>query len=130
MDPLEARLKHLEFIQAAIARMAQNSFVIKGWSVTLVSALLAFGDGKTDPRYALLPLAAALVFWGLDAYYLQLERSFRNLYEAAAAKDVATFSLSTEGYAASYREALLRPAVVLPHLLVVVLALLVPLASK
>ena len=35
------QLKHLEFIQNVITRMNTNSFQIKTWAVTLVSALLA-----------------------------------------------------------------------------------------
>jgi hypothetical protein len=35
--------KHLELIQAVISRMAGNSFLLKGWSVTLAAALLALG---------------------------------------------------------------------------------------
>jgi hypothetical protein len=123
----EAHLKHLEMIQAVIARMAQNSFVIKGWSITLVSALIAFGGEKSDPRYAILAVAAALVFWGLDAYYLQLERRFRLLYDDAASRDMGTLSLNASTYASPYFQALVSPAVVLPHSLVVGLALVVPL---
>ena len=33
----ENKLKHLEFIQNIITRMNSNSFVIKGWSITLVT---------------------------------------------------------------------------------------------
>jgi hypothetical protein len=33
----ESELKHLEFIQGVIARLANNSFLLKGWSVTLVA---------------------------------------------------------------------------------------------
>jgi hypothetical protein len=35
-----ASTKHLEMLQAAIARMASHSFVAKGWSVTLATAML------------------------------------------------------------------------------------------
>ena len=38
---MENKIKHLEFIQSTITRMNQNSFQIKGWMITLVSALLA-----------------------------------------------------------------------------------------
>ena len=37
---MEAKLKHLEFIQGAINRLATNSFQMKGWSVVLVAAIL------------------------------------------------------------------------------------------
>jgi len=34
---MENKVKHLEMIQAVIARMATNSFMFKGWAVTLVA---------------------------------------------------------------------------------------------
>jgi hypothetical protein len=39
---MESKLKHLEFIQAAISRMAANSSLFKGWAVTIAAALSAF----------------------------------------------------------------------------------------
>ena len=33
--------KHLELIQGVINRLSTNSFLLKGWSVVLVSALFA-----------------------------------------------------------------------------------------
>lgn len=35
------KVKHLEMIQAVINRMAQNSFLLKGWSVVLTAAIFA-----------------------------------------------------------------------------------------
>ncbi len=40
--------KHLEMLQAAITRIAGYSFVAKGWSVTLATAIL--GLACCDPR--------------------------------------------------------------------------------
>ena len=37
----DKKLKHLEFVQNVITRMNTNSFLIKGWSVTLVAAIFA-----------------------------------------------------------------------------------------
>ena len=37
---MEKKIKHLEMIQAVIVRMGNNSFLLKGWSVTLISAYL------------------------------------------------------------------------------------------
>lgn len=37
----EHNIKHLEFIQTNINRMNQNSLQMKGWAITIVSALLA-----------------------------------------------------------------------------------------
>jgi len=38
---VENKPKHLEFIQGVINRLSTNSFLLKGWSVVLVSALFA-----------------------------------------------------------------------------------------
>ena len=73
---LDAKLKHLEFLEAVIARMASNSFMIKGWSITIAAALGAFA--AVDSRMALffIAIASSLLFWGLDGYYLWLERAW------------------------------------------------------
>ena len=80
----EERLKHLDMIQATIVRMAQNSFTLKGWAVTLCSALLAFNGRDVDASFALLAIFPAALFWCLDGFYLSLERKYRNKYRAAA----------------------------------------------
>lgn len=74
-------VKHLEFIQVTIVRMAANSFVIKGWTVTLVAAILAFTSKDANSNAASIALIPAIMFWGLDAYYLRTEREFRALYD-------------------------------------------------
>lgn len=74
-------IKHLEFIQITIVRMAANSFVIKGWTVTLVAAILAFTSKDANPNAASIALIPAIMFWSLDAYYLRTEREFRALYD-------------------------------------------------
>lgn len=78
-----SRLEHLKIVQSIITRMAQNSFLLKGWSVTLATGLLA--AALTDKGvYAILALLPALAFWGLDGYYLMQERFFRDVYDAVA----------------------------------------------
>jgi hypothetical protein len=74
-------IKHLEFIQITIVRMAANSFVIKGWTVTLVTVILAFATNDANPNAASIALIPAIMFWSLDAYYLRTEREFRALYD-------------------------------------------------
>ncbi|RAJ80387.1 hypothetical protein CLV59_105496 [Chitinophaga dinghuensis] len=77
---LEAKLKHLEFIQAIITRMNTNSFLLKGWAVTLVSALFALAAKDTNGKYVIVTYIPILIFWILDGYYLSQERKFRALY--------------------------------------------------
>jgi hypothetical protein len=83
---MEAKLKHLEFIQAVISRMAQNSFLFKGWAITIAAALTAYGAVHTKHALLGIALVSTVMFWGLDGYYLWLERAFIKLHEAVAAK--------------------------------------------
>jgi hypothetical protein len=94
----EERLKHLEFVQALVARMAGNSFFLKGWSVTLSAALFALAAKDSNPAFAGVALFPALSFWGLDAYYLRQERLCRRLYDelrlATDLVEIEPFALS------------------------------------
>ena len=101
----EALAKHLEFIQNIINRMSNNSFLLKGWNVTLSSAILALIISNPNPLFAIVALLSSLSFWGLDAYYLRQERLFRSLYDdlrvsavATKTKRVEVFSLDTTKY--------------------------------
>lgn len=78
------KIKHLEFIQATITRMNQNSFQIKGWMITIVSALLALYANSKNIMYIFIAIVPVIVFWMLDAYYLQQERKFRGIYNDVA----------------------------------------------
>lgn len=78
------KIKHLEFIQATITRMNQNSFQIKGWMITIVSALLALYANSKNVMYIFIAIVPVIVFWMLDAYYLQQERKFRGIYNDVA----------------------------------------------
>jgi hypothetical protein len=91
---MERKLKHLEFIQAAISRMATNSFLFKGWAVTIAAALSAFA--AVESRVALLTIAivSTMMFWAMDGYYLWLERGFVNLHKQVSAKSEAEIDFS------------------------------------
>ena len=83
----EETIKHLEFIQTIITRMNTNSFQIKGWCVTIISALLAIYASTKNETFILICLVPTIIFWMLDSYYLMQEKKFRGLY-----KDVAGIS--------------------------------------
>lgn len=78
---MEAKFKHLEFVQGIINRLGSDSFRIKGWSVVLVSALFAVLARGGRIEFAPIALVPVLVFWGLDGYFLWQERLFRALYD-------------------------------------------------
>ena len=74
----EYMLKEIDIIQDIIRRMAFNSFMIKGWAITLVVVALLLKGTEYQVWIAFIPL---LVFWFLDAYFLWQERMYRKLYE-------------------------------------------------
>ena len=78
---MENKLKHLEMVQSVINRMANNSFMLKGWAVTLVAGIFVLAGKDTDKLYFLVAYIQVIVFWGLDSYYLLQERLYRGLYE-------------------------------------------------
>ena len=75
------KIKHLEFIQNIITRMNTNSFQIKGWTITIISAILALFASTGKICFILISVFPAVVFWFLDTFYLLQERKFRKLYE-------------------------------------------------
>jgi len=77
-DLKECLLKEVEIIQDIIKRMAYNSFLIKGWAVTLVVVTLLLRGTEIQALIAFIPL---LVFWFLDASFLWQERMYRKLYD-------------------------------------------------
>lgn len=78
--------KHLEFLQNNIARMNQCSFQMKGWSITIASALIAVfvstisGQNPGSKIYLMAAIAATVLFWCLDSLYLSKERRFIGMY--------------------------------------------------
>jgi hypothetical protein len=80
----ENKLKHLEFIQNVITRLNGNSFLIKGWSVTIVAALFALAAKDSDTRLLLVAYVPVFAFWFLDGFFLSYERRYRDLYEFMA----------------------------------------------
>ena len=99
----EDRLKHLEFIQSVIARLAGNSFWLKGWSVTLVAAIFAIATRDSTTYLLLVAVLPVVAFWGLDAFYVGQERIFRKLYEDVVAKKVCVMSMDTTKYEKNWR---------------------------
>lgn len=80
--------------------MANNSFLLKGWAITVVGGLLTFGFKELDCRYIFISLSVLLFFWMLDGYYLYQEKLFRELYEYTSQKkeEEIDFSMKTEKY--------------------------------
>lgn len=96
------KIKHLDYIQNTISRMADNSFKIRGVCVTIVSAFLGLYIKINEPKVLLITCVPIITFWMLDSYYLQQERKFRCLYNNLTGNetscklgDVSALSMST-----------------------------------
>ena len=98
---MEAKLKHLEFIQNVITRMNTNSFLLKGWAITLVSALFALAAKDANQNYAYTACIAIPMFWILDGFFLSQERQYRGLYAHVAQLTAAQidFNMNAQAYA-------------------------------
>lgn len=78
--------KHLEFLQNNISRMNQCSFQMKGWAITIASALVAIfvstisSESQGNKIYLYAAIASSILFWGLDSLYLSKERKFIGIY--------------------------------------------------
>lgn len=89
-------IKHLEMIQNVIARMSANSFMLKGWSVTLIVGILTLSPESTNKVFLFIPFFPVILFWGLDSYYLKKERMYRKLYNIVRISAEADFAMNLE----------------------------------
>jgi hypothetical protein len=98
--PTDAQIKHLEFIQSVISRLATDSFLAKGWALTVSGALYGFAANHLNPWVALVGFMPVVAFWWLDAYFLRGERLYRCLYDDARKPDtsVELFSMNVGAY--------------------------------
>lgn len=93
--------KHLEFVQAVISRQASNSFLVKGWALTVATTAYAFAVKERTEGVAVVGVLAVLAFWYLDAFFLRQERLFRCLYNSVIDPDdrtVPALSMDTDGF--------------------------------
>lgn len=84
---IEKKIKHLELIQDVIKRMANNSFMLKSWAVTLIAGIFVLADKNVNSLYFAIAYIPVIAFWCLDAYYLLQERIYRMLYEQVLQTD-------------------------------------------
>ena len=83
-------------IQGVVNRLSNNSFLLKGWSVILVSALFALAAGGTQIYFVYLAYFPAVAFWVLDGYSLHQERLFRKLYDHVRGLDEEAIDFSMD----------------------------------
>lgn len=73
--------KEIDLIQSCISRMAHNSFLIKGWAISIIAVVLALAEKSIDNYMITAILIIPLFcFWYLDAFFLQTEKKYREMY--------------------------------------------------
>lgn len=72
-------VESIKMIQNIISRLANNSFLLKSWTITVVVVTILFGKDSAgfNKSTAFIPI---FMFWLLDAYYLYQEQLFRELH--------------------------------------------------
>jgi hypothetical protein len=95
---MEKKIKHLEMIQNIITRMANNSFLLKGWCIVLISALFALASKEMNKYFLLLPFLPLISFWILDGYFLWQERLYRKLYTKVKNLDESSVDFDMNAY--------------------------------
>jgi hypothetical protein len=96
----EKKIKHLDFIHNTINRMSGNSFLIKGWTISVVSILFIFSDKEMNGQFLMISAIAVFVFWYLNGFFLKEERLYRALYDKvrALSETEIDFSMSTDDF--------------------------------
>ena len=59
---MDKTIAHLGFIQGIITRMGTNSFLLKGWSVTLVAAMFALAVKDADKDFMFIRVVAIVYY--------------------------------------------------------------------
>lgn len=78
----ETLYKEIDLIQSCITRMAQNSFMVKGWLITILAVVFALLPERVNLRFlCLLSFIIILCFWYLDGFFLKAELLYRWKYE-------------------------------------------------
>ena len=73
--------KEIDLIQGCIKRMASNSFLLKGWAISIVAVVLALSEKGVNPFIlCLVALVPLISFWYLDAFFLYTEKLYRKMY--------------------------------------------------
>lgn len=80
----EELFKEIDLIQNCINRMSQNSFLIKGWALTIFAGVTAFTKGENFSNPVILictTIIPFVCFWILDTFFLRTEKKYWKMYE-------------------------------------------------
>ncbi len=83
----DLRTKHLEMLQAVVARMATYGATLKNYCITITTAVCGLAVTLQRPAAVLVGLVPIVICAVLDARYLQNERRFRALFDQIRQED-------------------------------------------
>lgn len=68
--------KEIDIIQNCISRMASNSFLIKGWFITLILGFITFGYEKLNfIILIIISLVISVLCWISDTFFYNLKEN-------------------------------------------------------
>jgi hypothetical protein len=116
-------LKYLEFIQNIITRMNSNSFQIKSWAITIVSALIAVFSSTNNLKFIFIGFFPVNMFWLLDTYYLNTEKKYRYIYNiitghSPKTENIRIFDLDVRKVKMSYFKSLISTTLLYYYLFI------------
>lgn len=78
----ESFYKEIELIQACITRMNHNSFMVKGWLLSIIAASMALLPENFNGWFLIgFLVIVTIIFWYLDGFFLYTEKLFRHKYD-------------------------------------------------
>ena len=95
MNGIEKVVEHLKMAQVVINRLGSNSFLVKGWSMTVIVAamLLIAKHDVANSFFVLVLVIPTIGFWILDGYFLWQERLFRKVYDDVRVQSDTDFKM-------------------------------------
>lgn len=134
--------KEIDLIQGIINRMARNSFMIKGWTLTVAGIAYSLNLASSKSAFLCVGIPViCLFFWSLDAFYLRTERKYRALYNDVVDKynqkkydQINWFNLSTADYeydpsVGSHKDVMLSKTLLPFYLCLIFVSILLLIAS-
>lgn len=127
MEHEEFKRQHLEFVQNVITRMASNSFQIKGFTMVMATLLAGLWGESKNILFLWLVIPATIMCALVDAYYLQLERKYRELYKRSVEQLekkqslAEIYDMDVRSISHSYWSCLFSKSMELPYLTILLL---------
>lgn len=88
---LELLQKEMDMLQNGIRGYDSIVFTVKGWAITVFSAIILFAVDKQKPFLYLFCIASVLAFWLIDAFYKSTQNTLITRY-----KKIETFLQSSD----------------------------------